>query len=119
MRKNSYILSHFVSPALRFIVTGKVSSVYGRLAIVLKMEYGCGIEADDFPERVRADWLAIEAVRSRPISPLYRGISDKSEALAHSLTRKEAQQALESFLRIALCGNRTSGAKPVITALLL
>jgi hypothetical protein len=101
MRSNAYICSHFVKPALEWIVTGNVSSMSDRVAILLKQAYGCGIKEEDFPEEVRKDWRAIEAVWAKPIAADYKGVSDKREAAAHSLTRKEAKHVLECFLRVA------------------
>jgi hypothetical protein len=101
MRGNRYLCSHFVKPALERIVTGKVSSVFDRVAIVSKFANGCSIEEDDFPEFVRSDWHTIQTAWAKPISPDYRGIADEWGAWAHSLTRTEAKHVLECFLRIA------------------
>ncbi len=111
MQSNAYIRSHFIRPSLEWIVTGKQSSVRDRVAIVFKQAYGCGIKAEDLPKKVRNDWHVIEAACTKPISTDYKGISDKREAVAYSLTRKEAKHVLECFLRVAFAvvGQTSSG----------
>ena len=99
MASNSYAYTHFVGRAVRWILLlpkGKCS-LQNRVAVVLKCVFG--IQEKQLPACVWKDLQVIRSVYRRPIPEGLKWM-DKADAVARTLTRKEAELVLESFLRI-------------------
>ena len=105
MATNYQLYDKFVYPTLKRILLAdrKDSSRKSRVAEIfvgMNALMGIPVKEQDLPG-VWEDWLRLrEARRTKPVPALER-VYAPAQAKAESLTRKQAVQVLESFLRIA------------------